>query len=237
MTAPIAGPDDHRGRRARGGRASGAGLEVQRVHRSRRPRRAPMRRLARNPVQRVRQADLGRGRPASVHYRVGWPPADHRPELRTHANPGRHRPDPGISASDTTWLLLFEALPERTTDRSPDDFRAIGRTLATMHEVHQGQFGLADFDGYFGPLPQDNRPVPANTWPDFYAERRVRPLLKIAVDSGNLPAELTRRRRTRHRPTARPRTTRERGRACCTATPSRTTSCAHPTARPSPGRS
>jgi fructosamine-3-kinase len=95
------------------------------------------------------------------------------------------------TTSDTTWLLLFEALPERTTDRSPDDFRAIGRALATMHEVHQGQFGLAEFDGYFGPLPQDNRPVPANTWPDFYAERRVRPLLKIAVDSGNLPAELT----------------------------------------------
>ena len=101
-----------------------------------------------------------------------------------------------FSTSDTTisgtaWLLLFEALPERTTDRSPDDFRAVGRTLATMHEVHQGQFGLAEFDGYFGPLPQDNRPVPANTWPDFYAERRVRPLLKIAVDAGNLPAELT----------------------------------------------
>ncbi len=73
-----------------------------------------------------------------------------------------------------------------------------------MHEVHHGQFGLADFDGYFGPLPQDNRPVPANTWPDFYAERRVRPLLKIAVDSGNLPVELALRRRTRPRPTARP---------------------------------
>jgi protein-ribulosamine 3-kinase len=96
-----------------------------------------------------------------------------------------------ISTGDTTWLLLFEALPERTTDRSPDDFRAIGRTLATMHEVHQDQFGLAEFDGYFGPLAQDNRPVPANAWADFYSERRVRPLLKIAVDSGNLSAELT----------------------------------------------
>ncbi len=92
----------------------------------------------------------------------------------------------------TRWLLLFEALPERTADRSIDDFRAIGRTLATMHQVHHTQFGLAEFDGFFGPLPQDNRPVPAGNWPDFYSERRIRPLLKIAVDSGNLPAELTR---------------------------------------------
>jgi fructosamine-3-kinase len=98
------------------------------------------------------------------------------------------------AAGDTTGrgsgcLLLFEALPERT-GRSPDDFRAIGRALATLHEVHHTHFGLADFDGFFGPLPQDNRPVPANTWPDFYAGRRVRPMLRIAVDSGNLPVEL-----------------------------------------------
>ncbi len=81
--------------------------------------------------------------------------------------------------------------PERTADRSPDDFRAIGRTLATLHEVHHPQFGLADLDGFFGPFRQDNRPVPANTWPDFYAERRVRPMLKVAADSGILPGELT----------------------------------------------
>jgi fructosamine-3-kinase len=96
----------------------------------------------------------------------------------------------GPAADRTGWLLLFEALPERTTDRSAEDFRAIGRALAMLHEVHQPQFGLAEFDGFFGPIPQDNRPVPANSWPDFYAERRVRPLLKIAADSGNLPAEL-----------------------------------------------
>jgi fructosamine-3-kinase len=97
---------------------------------------------------------------------------------------------PASAAQGARWLLLFEALPERTTDRSPDDFRAIGRTLARLHEVHHTHFGLADLDGYFGPFPQDNRPVPASTWPDFYAGRRLRPMLKVAVDSGNLPGEL-----------------------------------------------
>jgi fructosamine-3-kinase len=98
---------------------------------------------------------------------------------------------PAPAPDRTGWLLLFEALPERTSDRSDEDFRAIGRALAMLHEVHQPQFGLAEFDGFFGPFPQDNQPVPTNSWPDFYAERRIRPLLKIAVDSGNLPVELT----------------------------------------------
>jgi fructosamine-3-kinase len=94
------------------------------------------------------------------------------------------------TAADTSWLLLFEALPERTADRTPGDYRGIGRALATMHGVQHEQFGLTDFDGYFGPFPQDNRPVPANSWPDFYGERRVRPQLLDAVDSGQLPVEL-----------------------------------------------
>jgi fructosamine-3-kinase len=95
-------------------------------------------------------------------------------------------------AGGTGWLLLTQALPERTVSRSPGDFGAIGRSLARLHEVRQTRFGLAEFDGFFGPFPQDNRPVPANTWSGFYADRRVRPLLKLAADSGDLPAELTR---------------------------------------------
>jgi fructosamine-3-kinase len=44
-------------------------------------------------------------------------------------------------------------------------------------------------DTYFGPLEQDN--TPADDWPTFYAERRLRPRLKQAVDSGHLPPALT----------------------------------------------
>jgi fructosamine-3-kinase len=97
----------------------------------------------------------------------------------------------GIVAAGPGWLLLFEAVTERTGNaRSRDDLAAIGATIAALHQVRGDQFGLPDFDGYFGPIPQDNRPVPAGRWPDFYAERRVEPMLRLAVDSGNLPASL-----------------------------------------------
>ena len=85
-------------------------------------------------------------------------------------------------------LLLFEALPERLpAARQPGDWRSIGHLLATVHQVRDAQFGFGQAN-FFGPLPQDNRP--AATWPDFYRERRLIPLLRAATDSGHLPAEL-----------------------------------------------
>jgi protein-ribulosamine 3-kinase len=88
-------------------------------------------------------------------------------------------------------LLLFEALSEQATEaRTRDDWRSIGYTLAALHQVHDPQFGLDHFNGFFGPLAQDNRPVTANRWADFYAERRLAPRLRSAVDSGHLPMAL-----------------------------------------------
>jgi fructosamine-3-kinase len=71
-------------------------------------------------------------------------------------------------------------------------YAAIGRALAGLHQARAETFGLAEFDGFFGPLPQCNRPVSSGRWTDFYAERRVLPMLRLAVDSGHLPAELAR---------------------------------------------
>ena len=99
----------------------------------------------------------------------------------------------GLLQLDHGSLLLTEALSERPPkDRTPDDWRAIGHTLATLHQVHGGRFGLENFNGFFGPLPQDNKPVTSNHWVDFYSERRVVPLLRSAVDSGHLPKDLAR---------------------------------------------
>ena len=85
-------------------------------------------------------------------------------------------------------LLLFEALPERPpAARQPADWASIGHVLATLHQVTSPTFGLGQ-DNYFGPLPQDNRPAP--TWPAFFRERRLLPLLRAAADSGRLPAAL-----------------------------------------------
>jgi fructosamine-3-kinase len=99
----------------------------------------------------------------------------------------------GVVSVEAGSLLLFEALPERTGQaRSVADLRSAGRALATVHQVHDERFGLAEFDGFFGPFPQDNRPVRGSRWADFYAERRVAPMLRRAVDSGNLPQDLAR---------------------------------------------
>jgi len=97
----------------------------------------------------------------------------------------------GVIELPAGCLLLYEALTERLPqDRGPREWRSIGQVLAALHQVTHAQFGLGDQRGSFGPLPQDNRPVPANRWPDFYLERRITPLLRGAVDSGHLPAGL-----------------------------------------------
>jgi fructosamine-3-kinase len=97
----------------------------------------------------------------------------------------------GVVAVGCGTVLLLEGLPERAPEnRTPEDWRSIGRTLARLHRVHDDRFGLAQFDGFFGPLPQDNRPVSSNRWADFYAERRLIPCLRSAVDSGHLPVDL-----------------------------------------------
>lgn len=94
----------------------------------------------------------------------------------------------GLAHVGAGWLLVSEALPERRGDaRSQADLRSIGTALARLHLVGGDQFGLAGHDGFFGSLPQDNRPVATGAWTDFYVERRLMPMLRLARDSGNLP--------------------------------------------------
>lgn len=97
----------------------------------------------------------------------------------------------GLVALDSLALLLLEAVPEvPRAARSAAQWRSIGAALAGLHDVSDVTFGLSAFDGFFGPLPQSNQPAPV--WSDFYAERRVLPYLRLAVDSGHLPPSLAR---------------------------------------------
>jgi fructosamine-3-kinase len=97
----------------------------------------------------------------------------------------------GVFALERGCVLLFEALPERLPEaRTREDWRAIGRALATLHQVHAEHFGLDGRDGFFGPFRQDNRPVESNRWVDFYLERRLSPFLRSAVDAGHLPLDV-----------------------------------------------
>jgi fructosamine-3-kinase len=69
---------------------------------------------------------------------------------------------------------------------SAEAAEAFGRSLAATHRAGAQGFG-ADEDGFIGTLPLPNRP--ADTWPEFYATRRVLPYLKAARDRGSISAE------------------------------------------------
>lgn len=79
-------------------------------------------------------------------------------------------------------MLVLKAA--QAVDRSHRHWRQIGQALAQIHKVKGDRFGL-ETNGYFGPLYQDNTPM--SDWPTFYAERRLRPGLRMAIESGNLP--------------------------------------------------
>ncbi len=71
------------------------------------------------------------------------------------------------------------------TARAPADGERLGRGLAAIHRAPVRRFGL-DRTTWCGPVPQDNRTT--DDWPTFYAERRLRPLARLALDAGRLDA-------------------------------------------------
>jgi fructosamine-3-kinase len=89
-----------------------------------------------------------------------------------------------LDLPDGSSALVVEALDERV-DRDGEDWQAIGRTLATIHD-HRGSCYGATSDGFFGPLHQANAPVDPDTWVEFYATRRVRPWLSAARATGSV---------------------------------------------------
>ena len=68
---------------------------------------------------------------------------------------------------------------------SPDLVEGFARRLAATHAKGAPRFG-AERDGYIGAAPLSNRP--ADSWPEFYATRRVLPYLKVAKDRGRIAA-------------------------------------------------
>jgi len=91
----------------------------------------------------------------------------------------------GVLAVPGGAVLVLEAVA--AVERGPRQWREIGQVLGRMHQIKSERFGLGTH-GYFGPFYQDNRPL--DDWPSFYAERRLWPHLRLAVESGHLPADL-----------------------------------------------
>jgi fructosamine-3-kinase len=68
---------------------------------------------------------------------------------------------------------------------SPESAAGLGRMLAQLHASGAETFG-AELDGFIASLPLPNKP--ADTWPEFFAVRRILPYLKLAADRGHIDA-------------------------------------------------
>jgi fructosamine-3-kinase len=73
-----------------------------------------------------------------------------------------------------------------------DHDEQLGRGLAALHGAGAPRFGL-DRDNFIGTLPQVNGPGPNAGWSDFYAHRRLEPLIAPARGAGLLGADRARR--------------------------------------------
>jgi len=90
---------------------------------------------------------------------------------------------PEVLASAEDCLIVEWVEPGHPSAEAAD---ALGRALAETHRAGAGTFG-GDEDGFIGTLPLPNRP--ADTWPEFYATRRVLPYLKAARDRSAISAD------------------------------------------------
>jgi fructosamine-3-kinase len=92
---------------------------------------------------------------------------------------------PEVLAVEEDCLILRWVEVARPHAEAAEHF---GRRLARTHQARPGSFGTASgTDGYIGTLPLPNRP--ADTWPEFFATRRILPYLKLARDRAAISVE------------------------------------------------
>jgi fructosamine-3-kinase len=91
-----------------------------------------------------------------------------------------------VAASAPDDPIAFLALEHmaRTAPALDHDDR-LGDGLAALHAAGAPGFGHVS-DNWIGSLPQSNRT--RDTWPAFYAEERLLPLVRRAIDGGHAPA-------------------------------------------------
>jgi fructosamine-3-kinase len=98
-------------------------------------------------------------------------------------------PVPHVHGHETRWLVTDLVAQGRPTAGAA---RRFGQRLAALHAAGAPAFGApppgGPVDAYIGLAPMRN--VPGTDWPHWYAEHRVLPYLRAAVDRGTIrPAE------------------------------------------------
>ncbi|MEU6474191.1 fructosamine kinase family protein [Streptomyces massasporeus] len=94
---------------------------------------------------------------------------------------------PAVHGHEDGWLVI-DRVPQGRP--GPDAAVRFGRDLAALHTAGAPAFGAPPPDGpvdaYIGLAPMRNEP--AADWPRWYAEQRVLPYLRRAVDRGTVRA-------------------------------------------------
>jgi fructosamine-3-kinase len=92
---------------------------------------------------------------------------------------------PEVRGHDGTWLVVDRVAQGRATPAAAERF---GRALAALHAAGAPAFGSPPPGGprqaYIGAAPMANEP--GTDWPRWYAEHRVLPYLRAAVDAGDM---------------------------------------------------
>jgi fructosamine-3-kinase len=120
---------------------------------------------------------LAGGRDAFVKTRAEVSPGEYAAEaaaLAWLAEPGALR-TPRVLQIDERFLALEWVQPGRLDGAGAEE---LGRGLAITHEAGADSFGAPSVSAGFGSLRLSNEP--AADWPSFYAERRLRPLARLA---------------------------------------------------------
>ncbi|MGH3873286.1 MAG: fructosamine kinase family protein [Pseudonocardiaceae bacterium] len=96
-------------------------------------------------------------------------------------------PLPQVHGHDNEWLIT-EHVPAGRLDGAAAE--RLGRQLATLHAAGAPAFGAAPPGGpqqaWIGAAPMSH--ITAEQWPQWYAEHRVLPYLRTAVDRGAVDA-------------------------------------------------
>ncbi|MHB8492930.1 MAG: fructosamine kinase family protein [Solirubrobacteraceae bacterium] len=131
-----------------------------------------------NEAWRVRLRD---GRPAFVKTRVDARPGEYAAEARGLRWLGEADalPVPAVIEVSEDFLVL-QWIEQGQLGAAGED--ALGRGLARLHSSGAPHFGDAHGAAGFGSLCLANEPL--ERWADFYAQRRVAPLTRIARQRG-----------------------------------------------------
>ncbi|WP_327287115.1 fructosamine kinase family protein [Streptomyces sp. NBC_01198] len=94
---------------------------------------------------------------------------------------------PAVRGGDDEWLVTDRVAAGRPGQEAAADF---GRDLAALHAAGAPAFGApppgGPVDAFIGRAPMRN--TTGTDWPRWYAEHRVLPYLRRAVDAGSMPA-------------------------------------------------